>query len=417
MPNFIATDDSARPSSDEDRAGAVLEGIRVLEFSQVIAAPAAGQILAELGAEVIKVEPPGGESWRLLTSFAPAESKSYQSLNRGKKDITLNLGSEEATTIVHRLVPSVDVVLINYRPDVPARFRIDYDTLKTLKPDLVYVDLTAFGRHGPWALRPGYDGVVQAVTGLMAGEGKVRPDGAPMTIVSTAIADYTTGIVLADAVVTALYDREVSGQGQLVDCSLFATALALQGDVVMEHALADQTRNEVRDARRKQARDGASFEAMVRTREQQPDPFVRAYLVEDGALVVEALDETARVSLLEVLGCSSADGMAAIFATRTLDHWVERLHARGVPCSPVHFPEELAHLEQTRANSMFAEYQHPVTGWQCLNGPVLEFSAAATVEDRPSPRLGADTEAVLAGLGFTSAEIDALADRGVVGER
>jgi formyl-CoA transferase len=397
----------------------VLEGIRVLEFSQIIAAPAAGQILAELGAEVIKIEPPGGESWRLLTQFAPAESKSYQTLNRGKRDVTLDLGTAEATDIVHRLMPSVDVVLINYRPDVPARFRIDYDTLRTLKPDLVYVDLTAFGRHGPWALRPGYDGVVQAVTGLMAGEGKMRPDGAPMTIVSTAIADYATGIVLADAVVTALYDRAVSGEGQVVDCSLFATALALQGDVVMEHPGADEQRNAVRDERRRRAGEGASFEDLVRLRQQdvEPDPFARAYLVEDGALVVEALDAPARDALTEVLGRASPEGFAAAFARRPTAYWVQRLRARGVACSPVFFPEELASQEQARANAIFAEYQHEVTGWQCLNGPVLDLSASPPAERTPSPRLGADTEAVLAEIGLSPRDIDALVSRGVVGER
>jgi formyl-CoA transferase len=397
----------------------VLDGIRVLEFSQIIAAPAAGQILAELGADVIKIEPPGGESWRLMTQFAPGESKSFQTLNRGKKDVTLNLGAPEATSIVHRLVPSVDVVLINYRPDVPAKFRVDYDTLKSFKPDLVYVDLTAFGRHGPWALRPGYDGVVQAVTGLMAGEGKVRPDGAPMTIVSTAIADYATGIVLADAVVTALYDREVSGEGQLVDCSLFATALALQGDVVMEHPLADGARNATRDARRARAGEGGSFEDMVRLREQSrtPDPFARAYLAKDGALAVEASDAAARQRLMDILPGTSPDGFAAAFEAQTAEHWLTRLRAGRIPCSPVYFPEELAQLEQTRANAMFTEYHHEVTGWQSLNAPVLAFSEAGPVPPRPSPRLGADTDAVLAELGLSPGEIDDLAARGVVGER
>ena len=145
-----------------------LAGIKILEFSQVIAAPYAGQILADMGADVLKVEPPEGESWRLQAQFAPLESKTYQTLNRGKRGITLRLSEPEAQQVVHQLVAAMDVVLINYRPDVPAKFNIDYETLSAIKPDLIYIDLTAFGSKGPWALRPGYDGAVQAVSGLMA---------------------------------------------------------------------------------------------------------------------------------------------------------------------------------------------------------------------------------------------------------
>ena len=132
-----------------------LDGVKVLEFSQIIAAPFGGQILADLGADVLKVEPPDGESWRLQAQFVPLESKTYQCLNRGKRCITLSLDEPAATEIVNRLVPDMDVVLINYRPDVPKKFHIDYESLSAIKPDLVYVDLTAFGRRGPWAMRPG----------------------------------------------------------------------------------------------------------------------------------------------------------------------------------------------------------------------------------------------------------------------
>ena len=245
-----------------------MQGVRVLEFSQVIAAPFAGPFLAELGAYVMKVEPPEGESWRLQMMFAPKESATYQALNRGKDCITLRLTSEEAQSIVHRLVKDVDVVLINYRPDVPAKFRIDYDTLRAIKPDLIYGDLTAFGRRGPWAMRLGYDGVVQAMTGLMAGEAKLREDGSPSTPSSTAIADFCAGMALADAVLTALCHRARTGEGQLVECSLLATALNLQGVAIMEHEGADADRNRIRNlppaaarrgraVRRSRAREGA----------------------------------------------------------------------------------------------------------------------------------------------------------------
>ena len=252
-----------------------LTGVRVLEFSQVIAAPFAGQLLAEFGADVLKVEPPEGESWRLQASFAPQESKSFQALNRGKRAMTLRLSEPRAQAIVHELLPGIDVVLINYRPDVPKKFGIDYASLAALRPDLIYADLTAFGRRGPWALRPGYDGVVQAVSGLMAGEGKLRDDGSPGTIVASAIADYATGMVLADAIITALYHRARTGEGQYIECSLLATALNLQGVQVMEHATADARRNRLRALRRQRSNEGVSYAELVRLEQifmQKPEP-------------------------------------------------------------------------------------------------------------------------------------------------
>ena len=165
-------------------ASGPLDGIRVLEFTQIIAGPFGCQNLADMGAEVIKVEPPEGEPWRIFGQFMPNESKTFQSLNRGKKSLVLRMGDERAQKIVHDLIPEIDVVVINYRPDVPARLGIDYETLRAIRPDLIYVDNTAFGREGPWAHRPGYDIVVQAVSGLMAGEAKVADDGSPAQITS-----------------------------------------------------------------------------------------------------------------------------------------------------------------------------------------------------------------------------------------
>ena len=156
-----------------------LSGIRVLDFTQVIAGPFGCMMLADLGAEVIKIEPPGGEQWRVIAPFMPGESKTFQSLNRGKKSLVLKLDDARAQEIVHRLVPSIDVVVTNFRPDVPGRLRIDYPTLSALRPKLIYVDITAFGRRGPLAMRPGYDIVVQAVTGLMASDGKLDENGTP----------------------------------------------------------------------------------------------------------------------------------------------------------------------------------------------------------------------------------------------
>lgn len=402
-----------------------LAGIRVLEFSQVIAAPFAGQVLADLGASVLKVEPPGGESWRLQTSFAPTESKSFQCLNRGKHDMTLQMATREAQDIVHRLLPEFDAVLINYRPDAAAKFRIDYETLRVIKPDLVYVDLTAFGRRGEWANRPGYDGAVQAVSGLMAAEGKVRPgEGSPVTIAFSAVADYSSGYVLADALISGLYYREKTGLGQLIECSLLATALNLQPDAVMEHPLADaKSRNPARERRRQRASEGAPYEELLSIREANNslDIYYRAYLTSDGALVIAAetgrdIDEVFRFFGIERehMDTNIVRNLEAIIEGQTTGYWLEQLGATGIPCGPVNFNEEMSIHPQVVENGWVFDVEHETTGHQRVIHNPLHFSVSQLEATAPSPPLGRDTEVVLTRLGYSTATIADLRQRGII---
>lgn len=402
-----------------------LTGIRILEFSQVIAAPFAGQILADLGADVLKVEPPQGESWRLQTQFAPTESKAYQCLNRGKRCLTLNLASSEAQDIVHRLIEDMDVVLINYRPDAPAKFRIDYETLAAIKPDLVYVDLTAFGRRGDWAMRPGYDGAVQAVSGLMAAEGKTRADdGSPVTISHSAPADYGSGYVLADAVVAGLYHREMTGEGQMIECSLLATALNLQPHVVMEHPTADAAvRNPARDKRRQRASEGAPYEELLAIRENEPrdNIYYRAYLTADGGLVIAALAEQEIDAVFDFFDLTRGQvepeqvrDIEETMESKPTTYWLEELLCRDIPAAPINFSEEMNRHPQVEANDWIVELEHELTGHQRQIKLPLSFSITTLAESRPAPPLGRDTVSVLSGLGYSEAEIEALKAGGAV---
>ncbi|MEC9277778.1 MAG: CoA transferase, partial [Chloroflexota bacterium] len=170
-----------------------LDGIKVLEFTQIIAAPFGGMLLSDMGASVIKIEPLGGEPWRLHSEFLPKESKTFISLNRGKRSLPLDLKTKEGLEIVQKLVVNTDVVIINARPDVPKELGIDYESLSTINPKLIYCDNTAYGRKGPHGYRPGYDLIVQAMSGLLAADNKIV-DGLPQQITATAVADYTTGV-------------------------------------------------------------------------------------------------------------------------------------------------------------------------------------------------------------------------------
>ncbi|MGH7623145.1 MAG: CaiB/BaiF CoA transferase family protein, partial [Gemmatimonadaceae bacterium] len=186
-----------------------LAGVRVLEFSEIIAAPFGGTLLSDMGADIIKVEPPAGDPWRGFQPLGLREGRGYISLNRGKRGMALDLNMPEAREIVQTLAKAMDVVIVNYRPDVSAKLGIDYATLSALNPRLIYCDNTAFGRKGPYAHRPGYDLIAQAVTGLMSVEGRQR-EGVPL-VNALPSADISTGVAIAWGICAALYARERTG--------------------------------------------------------------------------------------------------------------------------------------------------------------------------------------------------------------
>ena len=161
-----------------------LAGVRMLEFSQIIAGPVAGVYLSDLGVNVVKVEPPRGDDRRNTMAVVPNEGKYFQSLNRGKRGLVVDLQRPEGRALIHRIIPTFDVVTINYRPGVAERLEIDYETLSAIRPDLIYVNITGFGRGGPESARAGSDIVAQAYSGLMATEGKTEESGAPRFIQS-----------------------------------------------------------------------------------------------------------------------------------------------------------------------------------------------------------------------------------------
>jgi len=422
-------------------ASGPLQGIRVLEFTQIIAGPFGCQHLADMGAEVIKVEPPEGEPWRLFSQFMPGESKTFQSLNRGKKSLVLKLQEPEAQAIVHKLIPTIDVVVINYRPDVPAKLGIDYQTLSAIKPDLIYLDNTAWGRKGPWAQRPGYDIIAQAVSGLMAAEGKVEPSGAPGVISSTAIADYTTGVAIAWGICAALFHRERTGEGQLIETTLLGTALAVQGTQAMELPAADMLKN-MKMAKVTELRgQGAAYQQLLEGYQlgniaRVGNIFYRTYSTSDGAVAIGALSPSlwAKVRAAiptDFLGIAdpaynpmdpeylakAQAGVAAVeakFREKTSEEWIAIMEAAGVPVGPVNFVEDAVNDPQTIENGIMVELEHPLSGPQKQVGPMLQMSKTPLAAQGPSPVLGADTDAIVASAGYTADEVAALRASGVI---
>jgi len=422
-------------------ASGPLVGIRVLEFTQIIAGPFACQNLSDMGAEVVKVEPPEGEPWRLFSQFMPMEAKYFQSLNRGKKSLVLKLQEPEAQAIVHALVPSTDVVVVNYRPDVARRLGIDYETLSAFRPDLIYVDNTAFGRRGPWAHRPGYDVVAQAVSGLMAGEGKVTGDG-PEVIRSTPVADYGTGVAIAWGVCAALYHRERTGEGQLIQSSLLKTALAFQGSLVFDLPAADELTHQRMDRVHQLQAAGAPYAAIIEAYNPLKltsvgNIYYRAFATKDGALAVGALSASLWEKVRRAVGTdylgfadpgfnpldpefvkkaeSAVREVEAKLRSKTTAEWMEIFDREGVPAGPVNFPEDLIDDPQVQANEMMVSLDHNLSGPQRQVGPLLEFSRTPLEAQGASPPLDRDTDEIVRRAGFSEEQVANLRARGIIG--
>jgi crotonobetainyl-CoA:carnitine CoA-transferase CaiB-like acyl-CoA transferase len=425
-------------------AGA-LEGIRVLEFSQIIAGPYACQNLAEMGAEVIKVEPPDGEPWRQFSQFYPGEAKYFQSLNKAKQSLAIALQETEAQEFIHKLVPTCDVVLVNYRPDVAEKLRIDYPTLSAIKKDLIYADNTALGRRGPSGHRPGYDIVVQAMSGMMAGEGKVGDGGEPKLMSSTAVADYGTGLALAWGVTAALFHRERTGEGQMIEATLLQTAMAFQGASIFDLPLADEqsgayvNRELVKELRARNASYQETLDARGGTIAKilggVANIYYRPYQTKDGAVVVGALSASlfakVRSALnTDFLGLADPELATADAAwieraqsevakiedyvrSKTTANWLEIFDIEGVPGGPVNFPEDMLTDPQVIANDMLVELDHELTGPQTQVGPIIKMSGTP-LETAASPPLGRDNDRYARMVGFSEEEILSLREKGVI---
>ena len=417
-----------------------LDGVKILEFSEVIAGPFAGMLLGDMGADVIKVEPPWGEPWRFTHEFLPTESRQYISLNRGKRSLPLDLSRSEGREIVYRLVPDTDVVIVNARPEVPYKLGIDYETLSAKNPRLVYCENTAFGRKGPQSHRAGYDIIAQAMTGLVA-SAPILSDGIPQGGQGVPIADFATGIAMAWGVCTALYHRERTGKGQKIESTLLATAMGIQTmRMVQVAAVDDEPRGRFFETLARLKERGAHYGEVHDEYRRQlggwraRSAYYRAYEAKDGVLVVGCLSDPLRKRFLNVLGLedirfrpdydpSSEEaeafskqlnrGAEELFRQRTVDEWLDILDEAGVPAGPVRFAEELMADEQAIANGLVVDLEHSLAGRVKMVGPLISMTESPLEAKRASPALGEHSSEVLEQLGYSQREIQRLKESGV----
>lgn len=349
-----------------------LAGIRVLDISQVMAGPFCCMLLGDMGADVIKIEPPKtGDSTRHSMGFRlkGEDSPGFLALNRNKRSIALNLKDDADREVLYALVKSADVLVENARPGVAARLGIDYDTLAKINPRLVYASISGFGQTGPWAQRPGFDLIAQAMSGILSSNGFPGMEPAKNSI---AVADLGAGLFSAYAILSAVIGREKSGQGQYIDASLLEAALGLSIWETTELWGTGKSPTPIGSANRMSA------------------PY-QAVQASDGWFVIGAANQGLWLTFIQVLGrpelqddprystnaarvsnrIALIEELAPTFLTRTREEWIDALLAAGVPAAPILDYGEAVTSEQAVARDMVQMVPHPVEGeFKALGFPV-----------------------------------------------
>lgn len=418
---------------------APLRGVRVLEFSQIYAGPLAGLVLADLGADVVKIEPPSGEQTRHGGSVVPGTSKMFQWYNRGKRSLVLDLNDPAARRVVHRIVPSFDIAIMNYQAAVAERLQIDYVTLSKIREDIIYAEISGFGPHGPMSGLPLIDLVAQAYSGIMADEGVMDDFGVPRGTRAMNV-DATTGFLTAIGILSALHYHRETGHGQLVTTSLLRSAMALIGATVMREPVHDSVvLGSAVDEARELFGDGMDYaEVLAGYREKSGAlsisrmPFLSGYMAKDGPIFIGAFTVEHRAGVRAILGLSD-DGsdepdfdpldpagaalakelrqkIISIMRKRTVSDWMNDFQAAGVPAAPVHFPAELA--DDPHSSTFMVSLEDELTGPQMQLGSLFELSKASVRARGPAPVLGRHTEEILLEEGFSPDEIAALRQSG-----
>ena len=399
-----------------------LDGIRVLDLTRILAGPMATQTLADLGAEVIKLERPGSgddtRSWGppFLQDRAGRDTRDstyFLCCNRGKKSVTVDIARPDGQALVRRLVQNCDVLTENFKVGDLARYGLDYPALSRLNPRLVYCSITGYGQSGPYSERAGYDPIAQAMGGMMAVTGE--RDGRPQRV-GVAVVDVMTANYAVIAILAALRHRDASGRGQHIDLSLLDVQVAAMINVAQAYLSAGVVAR----------RNGNEHPSVVPS---------QSFQCADGMIMLAAGNDGQFAKLCEALGrvdlardprfatnAARVRNRAAVTALlqealsqQPVTHWTDRLSRAGVPCGPVNDVEQVFDDPQVRHRGLRVEVEHPVSGTLPLLASPLRFSETPVDYRLAPPLLGEHTDAVLSELlGMVPSEIEKLRQAGVI---
>ena len=386
-----------------------LTGYTVLDLSQVIAGPETAMLLGELGADVIKVEKPGGEDSRNMGAGAAGMSRTFSLLNRNKRSIVLDLSKPDGKAVLYRLVARTDILVEGFIPGAAERMGIGYAELSARNPRLVYATISGFGTAGPYADKPAYDLVLQGMSGVMGA--RRWADGTPIPA-PLWVGDASAPFMLLMGIFLALMEREKTGRGQKVEASLLQAQIAMQGTQLIR-IKGEEGIQDMGSAGFQPYRCGDDeFINVTILNERQWQGFCRVLGVEHLGTDPDynAVDKRVvhRDALFNLIG--------GILGTRTAAEWLALIQAAGVPCGPVVTRAEVFDFPQVTANNLFIEREQVGLGTvQEMNFP-LRFSSIEPAIQRPAPLCGQHTGEVLAEFGFTADEVQGLRGAGVLGK-
>ncbi|VVD62296.1 CoA-transferase [Pandoraea eparura] len=397
-----------------------LTGVRVLDLSRVLAGPWASQTLADLGAEVIKIERPetgddtrgwGPPYLKDAQGNPTGEAAYYLAANRGKKSVTLNIAHSEGQAIIRKLASQADVFIENYKVGDMARYGLSYEDLREINPRLIYCSVTGFGQTGPLASLAGYDFIVQGIGGLMSitGESDERPGGGPQKV-GVAFADIMTGMYSTVAILAAITQRATTGKGQYIDMALLDVQVATMANMNLNYLVSGKTPQRQGNAHANivpyqvfDARDGQMVIAVGN--DSQFGKFCEIADCLDLAIDPRFATNAARVTHRDTL----VPMLQKVMSTRTVEEWTTQFNEKGVPAGPINSIAQAFEHPQVKHRKMKVDIPHPLSGTVPSVASPIHMSASPVGYDTPPPTLGQHTDEVLASLGgLTHERIQAL---------